>query len=131
MIQVHVLWYLNCHFAYDSLATSPILMRSRFILPRGPSISTVRRGLFLIRAFRFDMGGSKSRKSTSGGRDRGAMPIRDVHRKELLNGRVEERFAKAGIRNSGREDVVRHWDAVFLTGWNMVSSTVYVLKVFA
>ena len=85
----------------DSAHTNPSIL-----LPRGPSTSTVRKGLFLVTDR--VIGGSRSLNSTSGGRDRGTMPIRDVRCEELLKGRVVETLAKAGNRKSGKEDTLRY-----------------------
>lgn len=47
------------------------------VLPRGPSISTVFEDSTLLMAALFDLGGSRILRSTSGGRDKAAAPIRD------------------------------------------------------
>ena len=56
--------------------------------PRGPSTSTVLGGSILVTViFRLDIDGSRTLRSTSGGKDSCALPIRDAHIVELENGR--------------------------------------------
>ena len=104
---VEVLWSI-------SLLKSQILsVQLRFEdTPRGPSTSMVFEGITLKPSvFRF--GGSRSVKFTSGGSNRGALPIRDSHLEEVENDRdrvvvaVKVAVAKesAGTRKSGGRKV--------------------------
>ena len=47
------------------------------VVPRGPSISTVLEAGALLIVALFDLGGFRILRSTSGGRDKAAAPIRD------------------------------------------------------
>ena len=70
-------------------------------LPRGPSISRVFEGSILVSTLFRRTGGSRSRRLTSAGSDRGSEPTRDAHLDELEKDSDEEDMA--GTRKSGNE----------------------------
>ena len=100
---------MDRHFPCHTIsATNPSKDKDRIELPSGPSTSTVLKGAILVIAFRLDAGGSRSLKSTSGGRDKAAPPIRDDRFTVVANDRSDgETFEKAGSKKSGRADSLR------------------------
>lgn len=52
-------------------------------------------------------GGSRSRRCTSGGSDKGASPIRDAHLGVVVNDRVLYMGDSAGMRKSGTIECCR------------------------
>lgn len=76
--------------------------RERGTIPRGPSISRVFGASSLVSIFFRFTGGSRSRRLTSAGSDRGSEPTRDAHREELENG-CDVAEDMAGTRKSGNE----------------------------
>ena len=72
-------------------------------LPSGPSTSSTLGGSILVIFFFRFIGGSRSRRLTSAGSDKGAEPTRDAHLDELENGCDEK--AMAETRKSGNDTI--------------------------
>ena len=73
--------------------------------PNGPLIWTVCGGITLRGILCFDEGGASTESWTSGGNERGADPIREVHLEEVEN--VRGATVKAGTKKSGSATVLR------------------------
>ena len=71
-------------------------------------------------AFRLEVGGSRSLKFTSGGRDMAAPPTRDARCIVLVKDRAVETLEKAGSRKSGRIESLWQPKAVLRAVQNMI-----------
>ena len=87
------------HFSYLEVRdeTSPNLSAS---IPNGPSTSTVLGSSVFTKPFFRGGGGSRIRRLTSAGSDNGALPMRDLHFRELEKSLVEVASGKEGIKHS-------------------------------
>jgi hypothetical protein len=70
-------------------------------VPKGPLISTIFGGSFIVVVPFLFAGGSRTRSSTSAGSDSGAPPIRDLHFDVLEKGLDVRVGDSAGTRKSG------------------------------